>query len=165
MSNATYFILQIDRCLSDLRKHLLGLDAPLEGLLPRHLSLADTDTKAGYIARKITFGLAYILPEEDLSALSDYKQYIQEMIRYVLSETADSGHDFANLVMLAETPPSVRRYLLDQIDDPKHYPKLFTFEANPLFHKQLEEAIVAAQNQVRLKRNYRMFRELVRNFL
>ena len=160
MSEVERLILQVDRHLNELRKWLLGLDAPLLSLVPRHLAGRDTEVKAGFIARQITFALSYDLPEEKLIALSDYKQYILEMVRYILTETADQSHDFANLVMLAETPASVRAYLLTQIDNPNLYQKFGSFETDPMFHQSLERAVISLQNLPRLKHRLKAFQNL-----
>ena len=160
MSEVERLIIQVERHLNELRKWLLGLDAPLLSLVPHHLSARDTEVKAGYIARQITFALSYDLPEEKLIALPDYKQYILEMVRYILTETAEPSHDFANLIMLAETPTSVRSYLLTQIERPDLYHKFGSFETDPMFHQSLERAVISLQNLSYLKRRLRTFQEL-----
>ena len=158
----TILIEKVDYFLKQLRDHLLGLDINFSRLLPDSLSGADAATKASFLARQISFILARKTDATICLNLSEHGHFLEEMIRYILLEVGERHHNFANLITLTNTSVQTRKYLLPQAKQAASYQVLNQFEPADTFSALLEEAAIELMNRDRLKEQFALCKEVLR---
>lgn len=135
------YIRRVDRTLKKLREYLLGLDTQLVELLPQKLRTAETEQQSAYLADRLLFCLA---SEETLdeNELRSSRNWLYEVILYLLSEVDDNDHDLANILMLFDLPLDVRKIMLGSIENSDYFFHIKTELEPPICQEELEAAML-----------------------
>lgn len=113
MTDEKEYLTQVEKVMAQLRARCLGQDARLTALLPPHAREKDAQYQAKYLAAQLQFALVhtegrYIEPKE----LQRCRQWLEDIILYLLEKVQDEDHTFCSLVRMVNLPQEIRRLVL-----------------------------------------------------
>ena len=140
MTDEKEYLTQVEKVMAQLRARCLGQDARLTALLPPHAREKDAQYQAKYLAAQLQFALVhaegrYIEPKE----LQRCRQWLEDIILYLLEKVQDEDHTFCSLVRMVNLPQETRRLVLYEFLPTDS--ELLTGEPPELLRRELDATI------------------------
>ena len=126
--------------MAQLRARCLGQDARLTALLPPHAREKDAQYQAKYLASQLQFALVHA--EGRYLPLKEHqrcRQWLEDIILYLLEKVQDEDHTFCSLVRMVNLPQETRRLVLYEFLPTDS--ELLTEEPPELLRRELDAAI------------------------
>ena len=113
MTDEKLYLKQVEKAIGQLRARCLGQDTPLTAILPAYAKEKDCQYQAKYIAAQLQFALVHAegryIP---LKEHQRYRQWLEELVCYLLEEVQEEDHTFYQLVRMVNLPQETRRLVL-----------------------------------------------------
>lgn len=118
MTDEKEYLTQVEKVMAQLRARCLGQDTPLTAILPAYAKEKDCRYQAKYIAAQLQFALVHM--EGRYLPLKEHqrcRQWLEDIILYLLEKVQDEDHTFCSLVRMVNLPQELRRLVLHNFLD------------------------------------------------
>ena len=140
MTDEKLYLKQVEKAIGQLRARCLGQDTPLTAILPAYAKEKDCRYQAKYIAAQLQFALVHM--EGRYLPLKEHqrcRQWLEDIILYLLEKVQDEDHTFCSLVRMVNLPQETRRLVLYEFLPTDS--ELLTGEPPELLRRELDAAI------------------------
>ena len=140
MTDEKLYLKQVEKAIGQLRARCLGQDTPLTAILPAYAKEKDCRYQAKYIAAQLQFALIHM--EGRYLPLKEHqrcRQWLEELVCYLLEEIREDDRTFCQLVRLLNLPRETRRLVLYEFLPADS--ALLTDEPPELLQREMDAAI------------------------
>lgn len=114
-----HYIKEVDKAMEKLRALCLGQDRKLVEVLPLHMRDKTTKEKAEQLAGQLLFALVNVSygTHCDGPQQARCRQWLEDLICYLLDNCNEEDHTFYNLMRLVKCPTDVRNLMFEKYLD------------------------------------------------